>query len=159
VSHSRNDQTGAAVRILISLPFLAAGVVLIKLHSSQSVIGILFLLVGALLLMPPVLSVITRSTGSIFFPGKGRHQVNLMFSIPESRIMEGKYNEALRLLQDMVSKDPKRLEIYIRIMDLAINKMHQPETAMEAFQKGLKRISHDDKRVLKEHYSRLMESL
>ncbi|MCD6587511.1 MAG: tetratricopeptide repeat protein [Candidatus Fermentibacteraceae bacterium] len=158
MDRDRNNQAGAGVRILISLPFLAAGVVLIKLHNPQAVLGILSLLVGTLLLAPPLLSVITGSAGSIFFPRKGRQQVNLMFSIPESRIMEGKYNEALKLLQDMIPRDPKRLEIYIRIMDLAINKMHQPETAMEALQKGLKKItSRNDKKALKEHYSRLID--
>ncbi len=50
--------------------------------------------------------------------------------------MERRYEEALDLLQIMICRDPQRLEVYMRIMNLAVYKMKQPEIAKDAFSTG-----------------------
>ncbi|MEN8207963.1 MAG: hypothetical protein ABFR50_01810 [Candidatus Fermentibacteria bacterium] len=65
--------------------------------------------------------------------------------------------EALDLLKELIPRDPERLEVYIRIMNLAVNKMKQPETAKEAFKTGLQNMKDLRKRkILAGEYKRLM---
>ncbi len=158
MSYREGGLSSTGVRILISIPFLAAGVYLIRLHCSLSMLGILPVLIGILLLISPALSYVTKPVISIFYPKNGKQEVNLMFSIPESRIMEGKHDEALALLKKMIPKDPQRLEVYTRIMDLAVRKMNQPGVAWEAFRMGLSGISNRrDLMALTDHYKLLID--
>jgi hypothetical protein len=158
MSYRERGLSGTGARILISIPFLAAGVYLIRLHFSLSILGILPILIGVLLLVAPALNFVTKPVISIFYPKNGKQEVNLMFSIPESRVMEGKYDEALALLKEMIPKDPKRLEIYTRIMDLAVRKMDQPGVAWEAFRMGLAGMSNRrDTMALTDHYKLLVD--
>jgi hypothetical protein len=158
MSYRESGLSGTGVRILLSIPFLAAGIYLIRLQCSLSMLGLLPVLIGVLLLISPALSFLTKPIASIFYPKKGKQEVNLMFSIPESRIMEGKHDEALALLKEMIPRDPKRLEIYTRIMDLAVRKMNQPGVAWEAFRMGLAGISNRrDLMALTDHYKLLVD--
>ncbi len=144
------------VRVLIALVFLGASAFLVKQHIISPVVGMLPFLVGALLIVPPILSLVTRTSGSFYFPKSGKRQTNLMFSIAESRIMEGKYDEALSLYKEMIPKDHKRLEIYMRTMNLAVDKMKQPGIATDTFHTGLKNITNrQDKKALTELYEHL----
>lgn len=100
---------------------------------------------------------IANPLGSVFFPKSGNPEINLMFSMPEARIMEGRYEEALDLLKIMIPRDPCRLEVYMRIMNLALNHMKQPETARDAFHIGMKNLKDLRKRkILAHEYRRFM---
>jgi len=80
-----------------------------------------------------------------------------MFSIPESRIMDGQFDEALVLYKEMIPRDSQRLEVYLRIMKLAIEKMKQPEIARDAFQAGLRNLKDlKDRKILASVYKELM---
>ena len=71
--------------------------------------------------------------------------------------MEGRYEDALDLLQIMICRDPQRLEVYMRIMNLAVYKMKRPEIAKDAFSKGIKNIKDlIDRKVLACEYRRLI---
>lgn len=80
-----------------------------------------------------------------------------MFSIAESRIMEREYDEALSLLNEVIPQDPERLEIYLRIMNLAMEKMNRPEKARDAFRAGLKNLKDTgERKTLVREYKRHM---
>ena len=71
--------------------------------------------------------------------------------------MEGRYKEALDLLQILIQRDPQRLEVYMRIMNLAVNRMKQPELARDAFHIGINNLKDIRKRrILAIEYRMLM---
>ncbi len=144
-------------RFLISLPLLVISTVMFMRGKPLSLIAVFPLVPVAYLLGPPLTALVVDPAGSIFFPESGTREINLMFSMPEARIMEGKYEEALELLKEMIPRDPQRLEIYMRIMGLAVNRMKQPDVARETFHAGVKNLNDLRKRrVLAREYRRLM---
>ncbi len=156
------DDRKAALRYLLknflfALPFFVIGLYLLIPVSTKSVPAILVLAIGGILLGKPLAALLTSSASSILFPASAGREVNLMFSIAETRIMEKKYDKALSLFNEMIPQDPERLEIYLRIMHLAMEKMNRPEKAREAFRAGLENIKDaDDRKTLVREYKRLV---
>ncbi|MCK5133188.1 MAG: hypothetical protein KAR40_13685 [Candidatus Sabulitectum sp.] len=144
-------------RFLISLPFFGVGLFLMIPVSVKSIPGVFLLSIGGLLIGKPLVGLLTGSAGSILFPASAGRRVNLMFSIPESRIMERKYDEALSLFLEMIPRDPERLDIYLRIMKLAVKQMKQPEIARDAFKTGLNNLKDmEERKILVRTYKELM---
>lgn len=145
-------------RFLISLPFFALSVLLfIPLSFKKAFFAPLPLIIPAFLLTEPLSLLITNPVRSIFNPGSVSREIHLNFSIPEARIMQGKYKEALDLLSEMILRDPQRLEVYLRIMNLAATKMKQPEIAKDAFHTGNKNMKDlRQRKILASEYKRLM---
>jgi len=142
---------------LFALPFFIIGLYLLIPVSAKSVPAIFVLAIGGILIGKPLAALLTSSASSILFPASAGREVNLMFSIAESRIMEREYDEALFLLNEMIPRDPQRLEIYLRIMNLAMEKMDQPEKAREAFRAGLKNLKDTgERKILVREYKRHM---
>ena len=150
-------------QFLIALPFLGLGIYIllpIPVEAAKPVkmLSAFLLMLGAILIGKPIAALFTSSAGSLLFPASAGREVLLVFSIPEARIVAGKYEEALALYLEMIPRDPERLEIYMRIMDLAVNKMKQPETAREAYCTGLKNIiDMEDRLALARQYRRMIE--
>lgn len=126
--------------------------------------GIPISLFAAFLLIPPgvimaepLAMLFSNPVGSIFNPQSHSREIHLNFSIPEARIMQGKYEEALDLLRELVLRDPQRLEVYMRIMNLAVIKMKQPEIAKDTFHTGINNLKDLKKRkILADEYRWLM---
>ncbi len=156
------DDRKSALRYLLknflfALPFFVIGLYLLIPVSTKSVPAIFVLAIGGILIGKPLAALLTSSASSILFPASAGRAVNLMFSIAESRIMEREYDEALSLLNEMIPQDPERLEIYLRIMNLAMEKMNQPEKARDAFQAGLENLKDTgDRKTLVREYKRHM---
>jgi hypothetical protein len=122
-----------------------------------SLFAVFPLTLSACFLGEPLSALITEPLGSIFNPRSSNQEINLMFSMPEARIMEGRYEEALDLLKKMIPKDIQRLEVYMRIMNLAVNRLQQPDIARDTFHIGMKNLKNLRKRkVLAHEYGRLM---
>ncbi len=150
-------------QFLFALPLFGVGIYLllpipVEAEKPIKMLSAFFLLLGALLIGKPIAALFSSSASSILFPATAGREVMLVFSIPEGKIIAGKYEEALALYLEMIPLDPERLEIYMRIMDLAAYKMKQPETAREAFCTGLKNIKDiEDRQTLAGQYKRITE--
>ncbi|MCK5841258.1 MAG: hypothetical protein KAH31_03755 [Candidatus Sabulitectum sp.] len=147
--------------LLIALPFFISGIYLLPITEKKPalvfILGVMMLMVGVIVIAKPLAALLTSSASSILFPASAGREVNLMFSIAESRIMEREYDEALFLFNEMIPRDPQRLEIYLRIMNLAMEKMNRPEKAREAFQAGLKNLKNaNERKILVREYKRHM---
>ena len=122
-----------------------------------SLLAVFLLIPPGIIMAEPLSLLISNPVGSIFNPQSVSREIHLNFSIPEARIMQGRYEEALDLLQIMICRDPQRLEIYMRIMNLAVNKMKQQEIAKDTFHTGIKNLKDLKKRkILADEYRRLM---
>jgi len=145
-------------RFLISLPFFAVSILFfVPLSFPKSVWGLIPLTIPAFLLAEPLSLLVSNPFRSIFNPQSISREIHLNFSIPEARIMQGKYEEAFDLLSEMVPRDPQRLEVYLRIMNLAVKKMKQPEIAKDTFHTGITNLKDLKKRkILADEYRWLM---
>lgn len=145
--HQKEDLKRLGIRFLITLPFFSAGLFLmLQPLSLLWVVGFLLILFSCLLLMRPLFAFMPESLGSFYFPTKQGNEVNLMFSIVDTKIMHQEYDEALKQLKKMIPEDPERLEIYMRIMKLAVNHMKQPGLAKDALHVGLQNLTNLRKR-------------
>jgi len=146
-----------AVRFLLSIPFFAVGLLLMARVELISILGLILLVFASLLLIRPLTELLTLTSGSAIFPRKMSSRASLMFSIADTKIMLKEYDEALRQLREMIQQDPDTLEIYTRIMKLAVDKMKQPEIAKEAFHEGLQNLTVlRDRKILANTYKELM---
>lgn len=144
-------------RFLISLPFFAISVVMFSLGIPISLFAVFLLIPPAIIMSEPLSLLISNPVGSIFNPKTVSREISLAFSIPEARIMAGRYEEALDLLTEMIPRDPQRLEVYMRIMNLAVYKMKQPKIAKDTFHTGIKNLKNLRRRkILAAEYRRLM---
>ena len=156
------SETGIALkelakRFLLSLPLYAISVLMFTSGPPFSIFAVFPLIIPAFIMVGPLSIIFSSPAGGIFNPGRRRNGPALMFSQPEARIMHGEYHEALEIFYEMILKAPLRLEIYIRIIDLALRRMKEPEIARNAFHLGLKNLKSLEKRkYLAEEYRRLM---
>ncbi len=143
-------------RFLISIPFFAISTLMFLSMSAISLLAVFPLIPPAYLLAEPLSRLVSNPFGSIFNPKPKNRQISLMFSIPEAQIMEGRYKEALDSLWKLKARDPKRLEVYIRIMNIAVNRMREIDVARNAFKEGLRNLKDlEDKKILAFEYRRL----
>lgn len=144
-------------RFLMSLPFIAISVFMFISGPPFSIFAIFPLVIPGFIMAGPLSEIFSSPAGGIFNPGRRSKEPALMFSLPEARIMHGEYNEALEMLFEMIPRAPLRLEVYLRIVDLALRHLNEPEVARNAFQLGLKNLKNPEKRkYLAEEYKRLM---
>ncbi len=145
-----------AKRFLLSLPFFAISILMFILGPPFSIFAVFPLIIPAFILVGPLSIIFSSPAGGIFNPGRRRKEPALMFSLPEARIMHGKYHEALEMFLEMITDAPLKLELYLRIIDLALRHLKEPEVARNAFHIGLKNLkSLEKKKYLAEEYKRL----
>ncbi|OPL19578.1 MAG: hypothetical protein AVO35_09685 [Candidatus Aegiribacteria sp. MLS_C] len=143
-------------RAVLSLPLLGLSVYLLIPLRPLSFFSSLPLVIVGTLLVGPLSTIFAEPTGSVFNPRGKTGRPHLAFSLPESRIMNGEYREALKLYREMLEVDPRRLEVYIRILELAFEDMKEPQVALETFREGMRNLSNQRGRdILSEEYRRL----
>ena len=142
-------------RLLIASPLFIIGSFLFSSISLFSIFGLFLFLIGAFLIIKPLFNLIFSPVDSLIFSFSPSKEIPLNFSIPEAKIMQGNFDEALKLYKEMIPADPKRVEVYIRIINLCALEMANPEEAFKAFQTGLRNISDPkDRQKLSTKYQR-----
>ena len=146
-------------RFLIALPLFIIGSFLFSSISLFSIFGLFLFLIGAFILIQPLFNLIFSPMGSLIFSFSAAKEIPLNFSIPEAKIMHRNYDEALKLYKEMIPVDPKRVEVYIRIINLSALEMANPEEAFAIFQIGLKNIlDQKDRQKLSDKYQQAMNT-
>lgn len=156
------NDTGFALRLLfkrflISIPFFAVSVIMFNCGIPISLFAVFLLIPPGIIMAEPLSLLVSNPFRSIFNPQSHSREIHLNFSIPEARIMQGRYEDALVLLKELIPRDPQRLEVYLRIMNLAVSKMKQPEIAKDTFHTGITNLKDLKKRkILADEYKWLM---
>ncbi len=136
------EETAAALRLLIvrvlcSIPFLAAAAYLFIPVSYRSILGAVLLVPPGVLLARPVNDLLFSRTGDLLFPMSENGREELQLSIPEALIMQRKYDEAMELYREIQKKHPNRIEIYIAMLKLTHGKLDNREMAADIFSLGM----------------------
>ena len=95
---------------------------------------VLFLLFGW-----PLLHQIGGSAGSLFWPGDDRFRVLPEYSIPEARVKEGRYTEAIAEYRRAMAEHPADVYPHVRISEIALEKLGDAALAEAELQAALAR--------------------
>lgn len=144
-------------RFLICLPFMALSVYLLVPPRLVSILGALPLVTAAILLGEPVSMLISGPADSVYFPSGRNRLPRLGFSLPEARVMDGEYEEAWREYTRIMNENQERVEVYLRMVGLAIEHMKRPDRAHEVLALGMKNLKQlEERKKLSCEYRRLM---
>lgn len=128
-------------RFLIALPFFALGASAVFGFYS---FGLIF--IGAVIVAKPLARLVAEPFGAIFFPNEHFDKPQPIFSIPEARRQEGKYEEAIEGFRSIVEEDPQELRGYVSMIDVAVVNLKDEARANDMLEWGLSRLSRREDR-------------
>ena len=127
---------------LIALPFGAVSWYWAKVGASTSALVFTFLMVGLvgvglLLLWPARLAgIIAQPLYNLFYPNESEGE-RPVYSMAQSRIKQGRYHEALELINLQLAKFPTDMELYVIKGELLADQMGNFPKALETFEEFL----------------------
>ena len=135
-------------RLAVAAPLLAGGVwVMVGAGGGLAgayatcLFGAAFVILGALVLANPLAELTANLTmkgaSALLFPDRYFPRPQPNYSIPESRVKAGHYTEAMALYETLAAEHPDEVRVYVEMMDLAVNHLHDGNGAKAIFQRGL----------------------
>ena len=146
--------------LLITAPFFGGGfVVLHKGHEAGHMVagfgfgllGVALLLTGAVLLALPLARVFAEPFGAIFWQSERFDRPQPMYSIPEARRQEGRFEEALEGFQAIADEHPDEVRPWSAMLEIAVVQLDDKDRATAIFQRGMEALA---KETAKEHLAR-----
>lgn len=138
-------------RALLAAPCFGAGFLLLARADDNVAKGLAFgllgcagLLLGAILLAPPLARLFAESTGGLFYPDQSFDRPQPMYSIPQARRVQGQYEEALAGFEQIAQEHPDRVEPYVAMIEIAIVNLHDGGRAEAFYQRGLAALQREE---------------
>jgi hypothetical protein len=123
--------------ISLALRGLAAGLLFyFASRVKYPLIGPAFIVLGAVILAPPLARLLAESSGGLFYPG-GRGRKEPMYSIPEARRARGEYEEAIADLRRIAAEYPRATRPYELMLTIAIVDLKDAARAEQIYRQGL----------------------
>ena len=124
--------------------------------SFVSLIGIVFYLVGAVILAPWIGHILAGPIESLFMPPDRFARPVPIYSRPRARRKEGHFEEAMAELNRLTEEYPDEVDAYVEMIDIAISDLHDPARAQQIHAHGLARLRKpQDRAVLDRMYNAL----
>lgn len=140
-------------RLLIALPFLVIGFLLTK---NLNFFAPLPLVIAGIIMAGPFARLFSKPSGSIFHPDKRRNKPAPMYSIPEARIKQEKYEEAIDLYEEIIRENPSDTNAYIGMIKVSADDLGDLERARQLFRRGLSAMKYQGDR---DHLSRVYKTV
>jgi len=149
----RDHLASLGVRLLFAGPLFILSVWLyVKASDSgQLGLGVGFLACGALIaggiiLAFPLAGMLSEFSGSLFYSGEKFAKAPPMYSIPQSKVKKGLYDEAMQLYVEMAAKYPEEIRPHIEMMNIAMIHLHDPERAKRIYEQAMTLFAKPDER-------------
>jgi tetratricopeptide (TPR) repeat protein len=94
--------------------------------------------------MPVIEWVADRAAGGIYQPGDANFRVRPEFSVAEAHVKAGRYAEAIAQFRRDAEKFPDEAVPYVRIADLQLEHLHDPDAAIAELQTALTKAQGPD---------------
>ena len=163
----KKEHMGMAPRsilaLVLSVPFFVLGLFLIKAGHIAVALGTLFMCCGIIIVslfmsFPMARKIAEPWAQMIFFPSECYKEAKPMYSIPESKIAKGLYEEAIIEYQKIAAQYPEETKPYLEMISVASDHLKDPEWAKAIYQRGLKALEDDDaKEVLTRGYRAILD--
>jgi len=148
--------------LVLSCPFIFFGSIMLEGGHIGAIFGTLFICAGIIIISIfmsfPAARRIAEPWGGIFFPAERFKQTKPMYSIPESRIANGMYEEAMAEYEKIILEYPSEMKPYLDMMTVAMDYLRDPDWANTIYQRGMQTL--EDKRIkeqLTQAYHALLE--
>ncbi|MBI4409729.1 MAG: tetratricopeptide repeat protein [Gemmatimonadetes bacterium] len=80
---------------------------------------------------------VERTSGRIYLGGSGSTPPKREYSLPESLVVRGQFEAALRAYEECVAEDPTDAEPYLRSARIYRDRLNRPEDAIAAFRRAI----------------------
>ena len=140
------------IRLLFAAPFLY-----LAFSGFLFPFGLLLLALAGWILAEPVALAVSSGFG-IYHQGGSRKGPLPAYSLPESKLRKGLFDEAYQLYSEIALEHPQELNAYLGMIRVAQLHLEDPEKAREAFHWGLSVLTDSrSRRALAMEYSELTE--
>lgn len=133
------------LRILMGIPFLVGAYFTFKSGGVPSILGVFIMLPFAYLLVEPITALLSNRV-TIFHSEKKRERTPI-FGHAEKLINLGEFDEAMKVYDEFVNEFPHNPNVYIGMIKLAVEYLHDIEMARSALRKGLSNITDKEDRA------------
>ena len=157
---------GMTARIILALvlscPFIFFGSIMLEGGHIGAAFGSLFICAGIIIISIfmsfPAARRIAEPWGQLFFPTEGFKEAKPMYSIPESKIAKGLFEEAIIEYQKIATQYPAETKPYLEMISVASDHLKDPEWAKAIYQRGLETLEEEDaKEVLTKGYRAILD--
>lgn len=149
------------IRVSLALVFLACGGWV--LHSvvgnhdamlnaiGAVLLAVAFAILAGIVLAPIIGDIIGSGFIEAFLFPHRRPEPQPKYGIPESRVSQGKYEEAIALYRDITEEFPDHVKPYRDMIDICLHRLNDPQRAEEIYRQGMERLRTDDARTRLRH--------
>lgn len=132
--------------LLIAAPFFFFGVRLMMAGLGLAFLGGALIILGAIIVARSFGGIVAFPVANLFFPDES-DPAPPMYSIPESHVKKGLYEQAIREYEEIAAKYPKETKPYVDMMEIAFVRLKDPQRARQIFQRGLTVLRTDQQRA------------
>ena len=155
MDNDRSIRRVLLVRLACASPLFVAGAVLVLKADGgwgaavPALGGLLLCIVGATLVAPSLAELIAEPAGSIYLPPGHADRPTPMYGIADALRAKGDARGALDYLEQLAAEHPHALDVYVRMVDIAVRDLHDPDLAEAFYHRGVAAMRHDgDKAAL-----------
>lgn len=130
------------IRVLLAAPF-----VYIFFTVSAFLLSPIFLVVAAIILAQPLAELVVDSLSNLFTSSARFDRPQPIYSIPEARRAEGKYEEAMEGFESLIEKHPQEVHAYVEMIEIAHTHLHDADRARAIYERGLHALKDKSKRA------------
>ena len=144
MTHYRDILVSLLRRVLVAAPVFAVGAcILLKAQggfaaTGPMLIGMAFIVAGALILAIPLARLIAEPWGSLFYPSEALSKLPPMYGIPETLRRKGHYDEAMAGYREITRNHAEELKPYVEMIDMAIMDLKDAALARSIYGEGVK---------------------
>lgn len=128
-----------AIRFVVALPFFVWGI--FSYQGSTGVFDVLtscvFICAGALVLAFPLARLLAEPAGRLYWGGEKFDKPQPIYSIPEAHRAQGRYDQAIKGLEDIALEHPEVARPHVMMMDIAVRNLKDPARARSFYSRGL----------------------
>ena len=122
-------------------------------HPFRLLFALMFFIGAVAIAARPIVYVLTRKSGSLFFPDDGSRKPPPAYSAAQAYRIKGDFAGALRLYEQIVATHPHELRAYVAIVEIALGNVGDAALAQRMLDSGLAAIpSENNRRHLQESY-------
>ena len=116
---------------LIAFPIFIVGMLLLKIG-----LGFFFILLSVCVLAFGIAGVLSAPFSDLIFPVTRSKRVPPAYSVPQARVKEGRYEEAIALYEDITEDYPNEVKSYIEMISICFDRLKDPDRAERIYRKG-----------------------
>ena len=132
--------------LLVTLPFFGGGFYLMFRGVGLAFYGAACIIIGACIVAKPVAELFARPLMSLYYPTESAPP-GPNYSIPQARVQQGRYEEALQEYLAIVQQYPNEVLAYTAMIEIAFKHLHNSDRANSIYCQGMAALKDRNKQA------------